>query len=196
MWNIKINNNIINNISHNNFVCYQIIENHITIIYDTIESRCNKDYKILKNALEQHIVKYVNNIIDKRCELYVYNYGFDNAIVLLNNYNNKSNKFINTNTRSLLFIIFYNYFSIFYIVDYIDNPYSNINYLEYAILIIQKFWRKVLLHRKKLKSKTINKDITFLIEKINNEISGEPAKKVLIYLVNKFRRRLSNTLKI
>lgn len=196
MWNIKINNYIINNISHNNFVCYQIIENNITIIYDTIESRCNKDYKILNNALEQHIVKYVNNINDKRCELYVYNYGFDNAIVLLNNYNNKSNKFINTNTRSLLFIIFYNYFSIFYIVDYIDNPYSNINYLEYAILIIQKFWRKVLLHRKKLKSKTINKDITFLIEKINNEISGEPAKKVLIYLVNKFRRRLSNTLKI
>ena len=196
MWNIKINNDIINNISHNNFVCYQIIENNITIIYDTIESRCNKDYKILNNALEQHIVKYVNNINDKRCELYVYNYGFDNAIVLLNNYNNKSNKFINTNTRSLLFIIFYNYFSIFYIVDYIDNPYSNINYLEYAILIIQKFWRKVLLHRKKLKSKTINKDITFLIEKINNEISGEPAKKVLIYLVNKFRRRLSNTLKI
>ena len=196
MWNIKIINYIINNISHNNFVCYQIIENNITIIYDTIESRCNKDYKILNNALEQHIVKYVNNINDKRCELYVYNYGFDNAIVLLNNYNNKSNKFINTNTRSLLFIIFYNYFSIFYIVDYIDNPYSNINYLEYAILIIQKFWRKVLLHRKKLKSKTINKDITFLIEKINNEISGEPAKKVLIYLVNKFRRRLSNTLKI
>ena len=196
MWNIKINNDIINNISHNNFVYYQIIVNHITIIYDTIESLCNKDYKILKNALEQHIVKYVNNINDKRCELYVYNYGFDNAIVLLNNYNNKSNKFINTNTRSLLFIIFYNYFSIFYIVDYIDNPYSNRNYLEYAILIIQKFWRKVLLHRKKLKSETINKDITFLIEKINNEISGEPAKKVLIYLVNKFRRRLSNTLKI
>ena len=196
MWNIKINNDIINNISHNNFVCYQIIENHIAIIYDTIESPCSKDYKILKNALEQHIVKYVNNINDKRCELYVYNYGFDNAIVLLNNYNNKSNKFINTNTRSLLFIIFYNYFSIFYIVDYIDNPYSNINYLEYAILIIQKFWRKVLLYRKKLKSETINKDITYLIEKINNEISGESAKKVLIYLVNKFRRRLSNTLKI
>lgn len=196
MWNIKINNYIINNISHNNFVYYQIIENHITIIYDTLEYLCNKDYKILKNALEQHIVKYVNNINDKRCELYVYNYGFDNAIVLLNNYNNKSNKFINTNTRSLLFIIFYNYFSIFYIVDYIDNPYSNRNYFEYAILIIQKFWRKVLLYRKKLKSKTINKDITYLIEKINNEISGEPAKKVLIYLVNKFRRRLSNTLKI
>lgn len=187
MWNIQINNDIINNISHNNFACYQIIENNITIIYDTIESRCNKDYKILNNALEQHIVKYVNNINDKRCELYVYNYGFDNAIVLLNNYNNRSKKFINTNTRSLLFSIFYNYFSIFYIVDYIDNPYSNRNYFEYAILIIQKFWRKVLLYRKKLKSKTINKDITYLIEKINNEISGEPAKK------DKFRRRLSNT---
>lgn len=54
MWNIQINKNIINNISHN-FACYQIIENHIAIIYNTIESPCNKDYKILNNALEQHI---------------------------------------------------------------------------------------------------------------------------------------------
>jgi hypothetical protein len=195
MWNIQINNNIINNISHN-YAGYQIIENHITIIYDTIELSYNKDYKIVKNALEQHIVKYVNNINDKRCELYVYNYGIDNAIILLNNYNNRSKKFLNTNTRSLLFSIFYNYFTIFYIVDYIDNPYSNQKYLEHIIIIIQRFWRKVLLYKKNLKCKTINKDITYLIKKINNEISGEPAKKVLIYLVNKFRRRLSNTLKI
>jgi hypothetical protein len=195
MWNIQINNDIINNITHN-YAGYQIIENHIVIIYDTIELPYNKDYKIVNNALEQHIIKYINNIYDKRCELYVYNYGIDNAIILLNNYNNRSKKFINTNTRSLLFSIFYNYFTIFYIVDYIDNPYSNKIYLEHIIIIIQRFWRKVLLYKKKLKCETINKDITYLIEKINNEISGEPAKKVLIYLVNKFRRRLSNTLKI
>ena len=195
MWNIKINNDIINNITHN-YAGYQIIENHIVIIYDTIELPYNKDYKIVNNALEQHIIKYINNIHDKRCELYVYNYGFDNAIVLLNYYNNINKKFINTNTRSLLFSIFYNYFTIFYIIDYIDNPYSNRKYLEHVIIIIQKFWRKVLSYRNKLKCETINKDITYLIEKINNEISGEPAKKVLIYLVNKFRRRLSNTLKI
>jgi hypothetical protein len=193
MWNIKINN--INNISYN-YAGYQVIEKHIGIIYDTIELPYNKDYKIIKNVMEQHIVKYINNIHDKRCELYVYNYGIDNAIILLNNYNNISNKFINTNTRSLLFSIFYNYFTIFYIIDYIDNPYSNIKYLEHTIIIIQKFWRNILSYRKKLKHETINKDINCLIEKINNEISGEPAKKVLIYLVNKYKKRLSNILKI
>jgi len=196
MWNIEINNNNNNNNISYNYAGYQVIEKHIGIIYDTIELPYNEDYKILKNALEQHIIKYINNIIDNRCELYVYNYGINNAIVLLNNYNNENKKFINTNTRSLLFSIFYNYFTIFYIVDYIDNPYSNIKYLEHVIIIIQRFWRNILSHKKKLKSKTINNDFKYLIEKINNEISGEHAKKVLIYLVNKFRRRLINTLKI
>jgi len=193
MWNIQINNKYDNLIDYQ---IYQIIEKHIAIIYDTFETLSNKDYKILNNALEQHIVKYVNNIHENRRELYVYNYGINNAILLLNNYNNRSNKFINTNTQSLLFAIFYNYFNIYYIVDYIDNPYKNIKYLDFAIIIIQRFWRKVILYRKKIKHDTINNDITYLIEKINNEITGEPAKKVLIYLVNKFRRRISNTLKI
>lgn len=193
MWNIQINNMSDNSIDYQR---YQIIEKHIAIIYDTLEILSNKDYKILNNALEQHIVKYVNNIHENRRELYIYNYGINNAILLLNNYNNRSNKFINTNTLSLLFVIFYNYFNIYYIVDYIDNPYKNIKYLEFAVVIIQRFWRKVILYRKKLKHDTINKDISYLIEKINNEITGESAKRVLTYLVNKFRRRLSNTFKI
>jgi hypothetical protein len=193
MWNIQLNNMSDNSIDYQR---YQIIEKHINIIYDTLEIFSNKDYKILNNSLEQHIVKYVNNIHENRRELYVYNYGINNGILLLNNYNNISNKFINTNTQSLLFAIFYNYFNIYYIVDYIDNPYKNIKYFEFAIIIIQRFWRKIILYRKKLKYDTINKDISYLIEKINNEITGESAKRVLTYLVNKFRRRISNTLKI
>lgn len=192
MWQIQINN--ISDLSDlsDNFIGYQLIEKHSNIIYNTIEHLCNKDYKILNNALEQHIIKYVNNITDKRRELYVYNYGIDKAILLLNDYNNKTKKFINTNTKNLLFIIFYNYFTISYSkIEYI-NPYIyKINVIN-TIIIIQRFWRNVLSYRKILKSETINKDITYLIEKINNEITGEPAKRVLIYLVNKFRKRLTN----
>ena len=113
MWNIQINNMSVNLIDYQR---YQIIEKHIAIIYDTLEILSNKDYKILNNALEQHIVKYVNNIHENRRELYVYNYGINNAILLLNNYNNRSKKFINTNTVSLLFAIFYNYFNIYYML--------------------------------------------------------------------------------
>ena len=60
----------------------------------------------------------------------------------------------------------------------------------YAIIKIQRAWRKVLEYRKAVKLGTIDNDITYLIAKIKNEIVGEPAKKVLIYLVNKFRKRL------
>ena len=192
MWQIQINNISDKSDLSDNFIGYQLIEKHSNIIYNTIEHLCNKDYKILNNSLEQHIIKYVNNITDKRRELYVYNYGIDKAILLLNDYNNKTNKFINTNTKRLLFIIFYNYFTIRYSkIGYI-NPYIyKINVIN-TIIIIQRFWRNVLSYRKILKSETINKDITYLIEKINNEITGEPAKKVLIYLVNKFRKRLTN----
>ena len=66
----------------------------------------------------------------------------------------------------------------------------------YAIIKIQRAWRKVLEYRKTVKLGTIDNDFTYLIAKINNEITGEPAKKVLIYLVNKFRKRLSKTLSV
>jgi hypothetical protein len=62
------------------------------------------------------------------------------------------------------------------------------------IIIIQRVWRKRLAYKKKIKRETIENDFTYLIEKINKEITGEPSKRVLIYLVNKYRRRLSKTL--
>jgi hypothetical protein len=52
----------------------------------------------------------------------------------------------------------------------------------------------MLAYRKSIKRETVENDFVYLIEKINKEITGEPAKKVLVYLVNKFRRRLSKTL--
>jgi uncharacterized protein (UPF0371 family) len=65
-----------------------------------------------------------------------------------------------------------------------------------AIVIIQRFWRTIMVYRKKLKTETIHKDFDFLIDKINKEITGEPAKRVLNYLVNKFRRRLGRRLSL
>jgi hypothetical protein len=65
-----------------------------------------------------------------------------------------------------------------------------------AIVIIQRFWRKILSYRKKINCDTIHNDIAFLIDKIEYEITGEPAKRVLKYLVNKFKRQLDRRLSL
>ena len=70
------------------------------------------------------------------------------------------------------------------------------NYPTFAIIKIQRFWRKVLECRKEIVLGTIDNEIVYLIEKINKEIVGKSVKKVLIYIVNKFRSRLSKTLRI
>lgn len=197
MWNIQITNNFpVSSIY--DFAGHQLLEKHIDAIYDSLENRCGEDYKILNNALEQHITAYINTIPERSVELYVYNYGIDNAIVLLNNFNNTFKKYTNTASRSLLFAIFYNRFLIYYI-SVMDNSIRDTlrpRRTIYAIIKIQRAWRKVLEYRKAVKLGTIDSDFTYLIAKINNEITGEPAKKVLIYLVNKFRKRLSKTLSV
>jgi len=207
MWNIQIVNNL-NISSIYDLAGHQIHEKHIDIIYDSLEEKCSEDYKTLNSALEQHIVAYINNIPLKTVELYVYNYGIDKAIVLLNNsnynINNASkNKYTNTSSKSLLFAIFINRFSIYYVSVMSNNPkYKDVfdskqsNYPTFAIIKIQRFWRKVLEFKKKVILGTIDSEIVYLIEKINKEIVGESAKKVLIYMVNKFRKRLSKTLRI
>ena len=201
MWSIQIAMNIPNQTqSAYEFTSLQILEKHISCIYNTIECLSNEDYKILNNSLQHHIVRYINNMSAGKIELFVYNYGIDNAIILLNNYNNDNKKYTNTSSKSLLYIIFYNMFNIYYIAEYFNdnktNPYLTKYYSVYSIIIIQRFWRKILLYRIETKKYTINNDITNLINKINNEIVGDSAKKVLLYLVNKFKRRISQTLRI
>jgi len=199
MWYIQIAMNITNN-THYEFTSLQILEKHIIYIYDSIQCISNEDYKILNNNLQNHIVKYINNMSAYKIELFVYNYGIDNAILLLNNYNNDNKKYINTSSKSLLFIIFYNMFNISYITNYKNDTEticcSTKYYSDYSIIVIQRFWRKILSYRMETNKDKINSDITNLINKINNEIVGEPAKKVLLYLVNKFKRRISKTLRI
>jgi hypothetical protein len=199
MWSIQIAMNIPNN-NPCEFSSLQILEKHISCIYDSIKSVSNEDYKILHNILQQHIVKYINDMSAYKIELFVYNYGIDNAILLLNNYNNDNKKYTNTSSKSLLFIIFYKMFNICYITNYKnDNEITECltkYYPDYAIIVIQRFWRKILSYRMETNKDKINSDINNLINKINNEIVGEPAKKVLLYLVNKFKKRFSRTLKI
>jgi len=129
-----------------------------------------------------------------KIDLIVYNYGIDNAILLMNKNNNNNVKYMNTTSKALLFNILYSKFNIYYIIEnnsirFFDNIYTVKN-----IVVIQRFWRNVLLHKNmQQKSKFVN-EVNILIEKINKEIDGEPAKKVLIYLVNKFKKRMSTTL--
>ena len=199
MWYIQIAMNITNNTPYE-FTSLQILEKHIIYIYDSIQRISNEDYKILNNSLQNHIVKYINNMSVYKIELFVYNYGIDNAIILLNNYNNDNKKYINTSSKSLLFIIFYNMFTICYITNYKnDNKITDSftkYYPDYAIIVIQRFWRKILSYRMETNKDKINKDISNLVNKINNEIVGESAKNVLLYLVNKFKKRISRTLRI
>lgn len=180
------------------FAGNQLLQRNINLIYCSIQDKCGEDYKVLNNRLEEHIFTWINNMASHTVELYVYNYGIDNAIILLNKFNNSSTtkKFTNTTSINLLFALFYNKFSIDYITPtfYRTSSTSKYNYLLSQIIIIQRVWRKRLAYKNKIKKETIENDFTYLIEKINKEITGEPSKRVLIYLVNKYRRRLSKTL--
>jgi hypothetical protein len=173
---------------------YQMHVRHIEAIYDTFPRHSCEDYKELNKVIEEHILEYINGLANKTIELYVYNYGIDNAIVLLNRFNNNSrnSKYTNTTSKTLLFAIFYNRFIIEYIPDILN--YRKIKYPLSSIIKIQRVWRKMLADRKRIKRETVKNDFVYLIDKIDKEITGEPAKKVLVYLVNKFRRRLSKTL--
>jgi hypothetical protein len=180
------------------FASNQLLQRNINLIYCSIQDKCAEDYKVLNNRLDEHIFTWINNMASHTVELYVYNYGIDNAIILLNKFNNSSTtkKFTNTTSKNLLFALFYNKFSIDYIPPtlYRTSSTSKYNYPLSQIIIIQRVWRKRLAYKKKIKRETIENDFTYLIEKINKEITGEPSKRVLIYLVNKYRRRLSKTL--
>jgi hypothetical protein len=180
------------------FAGHQLLQRNIDLIYYSIQDKCGEDYKILNNRLEEHILTWINNMASHTVELYVYNYGIDNAIILLNKFNNSStnNKYTNTTSKNLLFALFYNKFSIDYIPPtfYRTSVISKYNYLLLKIIIIQRVWRKSLAYKKNIKRLTIENDFTYLVEKINKEITGDPAKRVLVYLVNKYRRRLSKTL--
>ena len=177
------------------FASIQILEKHAGTIYDSIAVKCGEDYKRLNATLEYHITKHINYMIASKIDLYVYNYGIDNAIILLNDYNNRNRKYTNTTAKNMLFAIFYSMLTITYI------PHKMLGYTRNgasasAIVIIQRFWRKTLSYRKKISCDTIHNDIAFLIDKIEYEITGEPAKRVLKYLVNKFKRQLDRRLSL
>jgi len=176
------------------FASRQLLQKNIESIYYTLQDKCSEDYKVLNNILEEQIIKIINDMSAKTIELNVYNYGIDNAIVLLNRFNNNSrnSKYTNSSSKSLLFAVFYNRFVIEYIPSVRD--YTKNNYPLPSIIKIQRVWRKMLADRKSIKRITVENDFSYLIDKINKEITGEPAKKVLVYLVNKFRRRLSKSL--
>lgn len=194
MWYIQLIEASYLNLSYHDFLRYQMHEKHIETIYNTFPQHSCEDYKELNRVIEEHILEYIKGLANNTIELYVYNYGIDNAIVLLNKMNNnlRTNKYTNTTSKTLLFVMFYNRFAIEYIPSIID--YRNYKYPLSSIIKIQKVWRKTLAYRNVVKRETIENDFSSLIDKINKEITGEPAKKVLVYLVNKFRRRLCNTL--
>jgi hypothetical protein len=207
MWNIRLLYDE-HPSSYYDYMGYQIYEKHVDILSGSLVYRSCEDYKELNRILEEHIVKYINEMPYNTVELYVYNYGIDNAIALLNRFNNNK-KYLNTSSKSLLFAIFYNRFSIFYMSD--KKHHGTVATVEddgavetdgadastakqyyQSILIIQRFWRRMLRNKKYV----VDNEITYLIGKINKEIVGESVRKVLIYMVNKFRRRLSRTLRL
>jgi hypothetical protein len=125
----------------------------------------------------------------------VYNYGIDNAILLLNDYVVNSKKHINTTSKSLLFSIFMSRFNLEFKVEYTRNNYNN-NYIISSIVIIQKFWRNILMNRNNITKYKVQKEFDYVVDKINKQIVETSVKNILIYIVNKYRRRLSETLRI
>lgn len=194
MWNIRLLDDVPPYSSPYDYMGHQMYEKNIEILDSNINHREDMDYKRLDRVLEEHILVHINTMSSRTIELYVYNYGFDNAIALLNNYNINKNP-LNTTSKSLLFAIFYNRFSIYYIPS-AQSYTANYKFYYRSTIIIQRFWRKILKYRTEMKKNTIDSEISYLIEKINKEIVGESTKKVLIYMVNLFRRRLSKTLRL
>lgn len=194
MWCIRLLDDVPPYSYPYDYMGHQMYEKNIEILDSNINHREDMDYKRLNRVLEEHIFLHINTMRSRMIELYVYNYGFDNAIALLNNYNIKKNP-QNTTSKSLLFAIFYNRFSIYYIPS-AESYTANYKCYYQSTIIIQRFWRKILKYRTKMKKNTIDKEISYLIVKINNEIVGESTKNVLIYMVNKFRMRISKTMRL
>jgi hypothetical protein len=177
------------------FLGHQFIEKCIYDIYDNIEIKYNEDYKKLNNYLEEHIITYVNNMSPYKIECIIYNYGIDNAIILLNNFVVNSKKHINTTSKSLLFSIFMSRFNLEFTVEYTTNKYNN-KYVIFHIVKIQRLWRNILMHRSKITNDKVIKEFDFVLDKINKQIEEPSVKNILIYIVNKYRRRVSTTLRI
>jgi len=177
------------------FLGHQFIEKCIFYIYHSIEVKHNEDYKKLKIYLEEHIIHYVNNMSSSKIELMVYNYGIDKAILLLNDYVVNSKKHINTTSKSLLFSIFISKFNLEFIVEYTTNNYNN-KYVISHIVKIQRYWRNILMDKSKNTIYKVQKEFDYVLDKINKQIEEKSVKNILIYIVNKYRRRISTTLRI
>lgn len=194
MWYIQLlNESKIN--SEYEFLGHQFIEIYIYDIYNSIEVKYNEDYKTLNIYLEEHIIHYVNNMSSSKIETIVYNYGIDNAIILLNNFVIDNKKHINTTSKSLLFSIFISRFKLVFVVEYTTNNYNN-NYVISHIVTIQRLWRNILINRKNLTNLKVIKEFDYVLDKINKQIKETSVKDILIYIINKYRRRVSTTLRI
>ena len=194
MWYINLSNdNKIN--SEYELLGHQFIDIYIYNINNSFEVNYNEDYKKLNKYLEEHIIHYVNNMSSSKIETLVYNYGIDKAILLLNNYAVNSKKHINTTSKSLLFSIFISKFNLEFTVEYTTKKYNN-NYIIYHIVKIQRFWRNILINKQKITNLKVIKEFDYVLDKINKQIEETSVKNILIYLVNKYRRRVSTTLRI
>ena len=194
MWYIQLlNESKIN--SEYEFLGHQFIEIYIYDIYNSIEVKYNEDYKTLNIYLEEHIIHYVNNMSSSKIETIVYNYGINNAIILLNNFVIDNKKHINTTSKSLLFSIFISRFTLVFLVEYTTNNYNN-NYVISHIVTIQRFWRNILINRRKITNLKVIKEFDYVLDKINKQIKETSVKDILINIVNKYRIRLSTTLRI
>jgi hypothetical protein len=192
MWYIQLLDDSNFNYAYD-FLGYQFIEKCICDIYNSIDIKYNEDYKNIKKCLEEHIIQYVNNMSSSKIECMIYNYGIDNAILLLNNYVVNSVKHINTTSKSLLFAIFINRFELKFKVEYTKNNYNN-NYVISSIIIIQRFWRNILIKKNELTKLKVQKEFDYVLDKINKQIVETSVKNILIFIVNKYRRRISKTL--
>lgn len=194
MWYIQLlNESKIN--SEYEFLGHQFIEIYIYNIYNSIEVKYNEDYKTLNIYLEEHIIHYVNNMSSSKIETLVYNYGIDNAIILLNNFVIDNKKHINTTSKSLLFSIFISRFKLVFVVEYTTNNYNS-NYVISHIVTIQRLWRNILINKRKITNLKVIKEFDYVLDKINKQIKETSVKDILINIVNKYRRRLSTTLRI
>jgi len=144
------------------------------------EESSHKDYFKLKDIISIYVNNEIKTINTRDINDIIGDYGFDNAI----NYYKKNYHILdNITARNLLYNIICNT----YIMIFDEEKQDSIKKLQSYIIARKN--RKLY-----IKKVNIQRETDYLIDKINNEMKCDIAKKVLTTIINKFINKTMKTL--
>lgn len=140
----------------------------------------HKDYFKLNDIISIYVNNEIKTINARDINDIIGDYGFDNAI----NYYKKNYHILdNITTRNLLYNIIRNT----YIIIFDEEKQDSIKKIQ--SYIVAKKYRKMY-----IKKVNIQRESDYLINKVNNEMKCDIAKKVLTTIIKKFINKIMKTL--